>query len=213
MTLTLHFLRHGQTTFSRDNGLCGSGIDPELTEAGHTMAREFAAAYRATPWAGVYVSPLTRARQTARPLCEALAIEPQVKDGLREIHYGKWEGMTPEEVSRTDHDAYLRWSADPAYHAPTGGETAIAIERRVRLVLDEVCGKHASGNVLLVSHKATIRVALASLLGIDVGRFRDRIACPVVSLSVVEMGARGPLLKRLADRSHLSEALRSLPGT
>ena len=213
MPLLLHFLRHGQTTFSRDNALCGAGTDAELTEPGREMAVAFAAAYRATSWSAVYASPLKRAVATARPLCDAIGREPELLFDLREIDYGAWEGRTPEEVSRDDHDAYLRFVADPAFHPPTGGETALAIERRVRRVLDQVGVSHSGGNVLLVSHKATIRIALCSLLGIDVGRFRDRIACPVASLSVVEVGPRGPLVRRLADRSHLTPELRDLPGT
>jgi probable phosphoglycerate mutase len=66
---------------------------------------------------------------------------------------------------------------------------------------------------LLVSHKATIRIILCELLGIDVGRFRYRLDCPVGSVSVVEFAAQGPFLHSLADRSHLTEALRTLPGT
>ena len=65
----------------------------------------------------------------------------------------------------------------------------------------------------MVSHKATIRIILCSLLGIDVGRFRYRLVCPVGSVSNVEFTPDGPMLKALADRSHLTEGLRSLRGT
>ncbi|BAC07811.1 tsr0258 [Thermosynechococcus vestitus BP-1] len=54
---------------------------------------------------------------------------------------------------------------------------------------------------------------LCGLLGIDVGRFRDLIAAPVASVSIVEYTSRGPLLLALAERSHLSPELRHLPGT
>ena len=87
------------------------------------------------------------------------------------------------------------------------------IARRSLRVLEEIEREHRDGNVLVVSHKATIRIILCSLLGIDVGRFRYRLACPVGSLSIVEFSPAGPLLLSLADRSHLNEALRSLPGT
>jgi broad specificity phosphatase PhoE len=58
-----------------------------------------------------------------------------------------------------------------------------------------------------------LEIMLCSLLGIDVGRFRFRFACPVSSLSVVEFTDEGPLLHTLADRSHLTEALKSATGT
>jgi broad specificity phosphatase PhoE len=80
-------------------------------------------------------------------------------------------------------------------------------------VLDEIERTYPSGNVLVVSHKATTRIMLCSLLGIDVGRYRDRISMPVASINVVEMTEQGPLLKLLGDRSHLQESLRRRPGT
>lgn len=213
MSLTLYFLRHGQTASSRANDFCGSGMDPGLTEDGASMAQAFANAYKSTSWQTVYCSPLQRALDTARPLCEALGLPIEERDGLKEIGYGAWEGKSVEDVSRDHHDDYLRWTADPAWNAPTGGEPAIAIAGRALGVVKEITGRFSEGNVLVVSHKATIRIVLCSLLGIDVGRFRFRIGCPVASVSVVEFGAHGPLLQSLADRSHFDERLRSLPGT
>ncbi|MEO1148690.1 MAG: histidine phosphatase family protein, partial [Cyanobacteria bacterium J06638_22] len=73
--------------------------------------------------------------------------------------------------------------------------------------------KHTTGNVLVVSHKTTIRIILCSLLGIDLGRYRDRIEMQAASLSVVTIGAHGPLLQRLGDRSYMSQELRERAGT
>ena len=213
MALTIYFLRHGQTAFSRDNAFCGSGLNPDLTEAGLEMSEAFATAYSSMPWSAVYTSPLKRAMATALPICSALGIAPEVREDLREIGYGKWEGLSVEAVSRDYHDDYIRWSSDPAWNAPTGGEPAVMIARRGLGVIEEIKGRYDSGNVLVVSHKATIRIVLCELLGIDVGRFRYRLSCPVCSLNVVEFGAHGPLLKALADVGHLGERLRHLPGT
>ena len=213
MSLHLYLLRHGQTPFSRDNVFCGAGMDPELTTDGLAMARAFAAAYQSTPWNAVYASPLRRTIATAQPLCDAIGVKPELRDDLKEIHYGLWEGKTTETVDREHHDDYIRWSADPAWNAPTGGEPAVAIARRSLLVIEEITKRFTSGNVLVVSHKATIRILLCGLLGIDVGRFRYRLACPVGSVSHVEFNAEGPFLHALADRTHLSAELRGLRGT
>ena len=154
-----------------------------------------------------------RAVDTARPLCDALGISNQARSDLNEIAYGKWEGQTREKVAGEYHDEYVSWLADPAWHAPTAGELAITIATRSLRVIDEIKCQFADGNVLIVSHKATIRIILCSLLGIDVGRFRYRLGCPVGSVSVVEFSLEGPLLHSLADRSHLSASLQALPGT
>jgi broad specificity phosphatase PhoE len=212
MSLTLYFLRHGQTECSRNNSFCGS-LDSELTLEGLQMAKAFASAYSLTPWSGIFCSPMQRTVATGKPLCETIGIEPQLRDGLKEINYGEWEGKTPEIISREYHDDYIRWSADPAWNAPTGGEMGVTIASRALQVIEEIKQNYSSGNVLVVSHKATIRIILCSLLGIDVGRFRFRLGCPVGSVSSVEFTSHGPLLKALADRTHLDEHLRNLPGT
>jgi probable phosphoglycerate mutase len=212
LSLTLYFLRHGQTARSRENVFCGS-IDPELTSEGLEMAQAFAAAYHSKPWSAIFSSPMLRTKATAQPLCDAVGVEMQLRDGLKEINYGKWEAQTVETVSHEYHDDYIRWTADPAWYPPTEGELAVAIATRALHVIEEIKQHYNTGNVLIVAHKATIRITLCSLLGIDVGRFRYRLGCPVGSVSIVEFGANGPLLHSLADRTHLSERLRTLPGT
>lgn len=212
MSLTLYFLRHGQTEFSRNNAYCGA-IDSELTPEGLEMAKAFADAYSSTPWKAVFCSPMKRTVATAKPLCAAIGMQPELRDGLKEINYGQWEGKTPEEINRDYHDDYIRWSADPAWNAPTGGEMAVTIAGRAMQVIEEIRQLYHSGDVLIVAHKATIRIILCSLLGIDVGRFRYRWGCPVSSLSIVEFTSHGPLLQVLADRTHLGERLRNLPGS
>lgn len=213
MGLSLHFLRHGQTTFSREDAFCGSGLDPELTSDGQKMAQTFAEAYKNTAWKAIFCSNLRRGITTAEPLCKAIGVNPEVRAELNEIAYGKWEGLARDVVAEKFHDDYLTWLADPAWHRPTNGESAVAIARRAISVIEEIRSKHDEGNVLIVSHKATIRIILCALLGIDVGRFRYRLVCPVGSVSVVEFTDEGPLLRTLADRSHFTEDLKSLPGT
>ena len=207
MSLIIYFLRHGETTASRTGGYCGT-IDPDLTPAGYEMAEDFADAYKSLPWAAVFSSPLRRAVATAKPLCEAVGIRMQLKEGLKEIAYGQWEGKTPEDIDREFHDDYVRWLTEPGWTAPTEGQRGIDVARRSSLVLEEIEQACPMGNVLVVSHKATTRIMLCSLLGIDVGRFRDRMDMPVASVSIVEFAKHGPLLRVMGDRSYLRESLR-----
>lgn len=213
MSLRIYFVRHGETTYSQTGGFCGA-IDPELTPAGSQMAEQFAATYAKLPWNAVYVSPMKRTIATAKPLCDAVGIEMQLRDGLREIKYGDWEGKTVEEVKKDYEEDYINWLTEPAWNAPTnGGETSVEIASRSSLVIAEIQEKYKSGNVLVVSHKATIRIVLCSLLGIDLGRYRYRIGALAASVSIVKFDVRGPLLEVLGDRSYMDENLRNLPGT
>jgi probable phosphoglycerate mutase len=212
MSLSLYFLRHGETIYSQTGGYCGE-LDPDLTDEGKQMAEGFAATYRSMPWSAIYVSPMRRTIATAKPLCEAVGLEMQLRDGLKELRYGKWEGLSNEYVKEHFLDDYIRWMTEPAWNAPTGGETAIELASRASLVVAEIEEKHRDGNVLVVSHKATIRIILCNLLGIDLGRYRDRIDCLAASICQVKFSEHGPLLQRLGDRSHMDEALRTRPGT
>ncbi|CAN1210133.1 histidine phosphatase family protein [Tumidithrix helvetica PCC 7403] len=212
MSLTLYFLRHGETTYSQTGGYCGT-LDPDLTDEGHRMAQAFAATYQEIAWTAIYVSPMKRTIATAKPLCEAVGMEMQLRDGLKELHYGEWEGKTPEYVKATHLDDYIKWLTEPAWNPPTGGETAVEVASRATPTISKIESEHSEGNVLVVSHKGTIRILLCSLLGIDLGRYRDRIDMPAASVSVVKFDTHGPLLQRLGDRAYLPDDLRERSGT
>ena len=212
MSLKIYLLRHGETEYSQRGAYCGA-LDAELTTEGHQMAQAFAKAYRSIPWTEVYVSPMKRAIATAQPLCDTAGLSMQIRDGLREISYGAWEDREQEDVRLHHEQDYIRWQTDPAWNPPTGGETAIQIAARALPVITEIESSHKDGNVLVVSHKATIRIILCSLLGIDVGRYRDRINAPAASLSVVKFGTYGPMLEVLGDRGYMPEHLRNRSGT
>jgi probable phosphoglycerate mutase len=177
------------------------------------MAKAFADAYRSVAWTAVYVSPMKRTIATAQPLCDALGLEMQLRSGLEEIHYGKWEDKTVDFVKEHYWDDYIHWLAEPAWNPPTGGETSVEIASRASLVIAEIQKKYATGNVLVVSHKATIRILLCDLLGIDLGRYRDRIDLAAGSMTIVKFDLHGPLLQELGNRAYMSEDLRSRPGT
>jgi len=212
MSLKLYLIRHGETEYSRTGGYCGD-LDPELTPEGMQMAVAFADAYRHLPWEAIYVSPMKRTIATAKPLCEAIGQEMQLRDGLKEIRYGEWEGKTQDYVQQHYPDDYMNWLTEPAWNPPTAGETAVQIASRAMPIVSDIEQRYSNGNVLIVSHKATIRIILCSLLGIDLGRYRDRIGALAASISIVKFSEHGPLLEVLGDRSHLSPELRALPGT
>lgn len=212
MTLNLYLLRHGETQSSASGGFCGT-IDPDLTPEGHLMAEDFGHAYAAQAFKAVYASPMQRARHTANPLCQSLGLDMQLRPGLCEVSFGEWEGKTTEEVRREYPQDFLRWTNDAGWNRPTGGERGIDVARRALSVLDEIQAEHQAGDVLIVSHKATIRILICALLGIDVGGYRDRIGIPVCSLSLIQFNDHGPRLDRLGDRSHLRPELRSRIGT
>lgn len=210
--MNLYLIRHGQTASSRDNRFTGSD-DPPLTAAGEAMAEAFAQAYSSLTWEAIYTSPLLRTRQTAAPLCRLVGMQPTVEDGLKEIEYGEWEGLKQEEAKAKWPAAYAYWAHDVASRGTPGGETAFHVAARAMRVVEAVRSRHASGNVLLVSHKATLRIITCALLGLDVRLFRERLAQPVGAISMFVVTGDAVQLSVFGDRSHLSEELRNEEGT
>ncbi len=212
MPLNLYLMRHGETEYSQTGGFCGE-LDPELTPEGTAMAEAFAQKYQALPWQAIFASPMKRTIATAMPLCQAVGVNVQLRNGLKEINYGQWEGLTAEHVRENFTDDYMHWLTEPAWNPPTGGESSVQIASRASLVMAEIEENFTEGNVLVVSHKATIRIILCSLLGMDVGRYRNRIELPVASVTQVRFDIHGPMLVRHGDRTHLPADLELRPGT
>jgi probable phosphoglycerate mutase len=136
----------------------------------------------------------------------------QTRDGLKEIRFGKWEGQTTDNVKQNYLEDYIAWMTEPAWNPPTEGETAVQIASRASLVMTEIERTYKDDNILVVSHKATIRIILCSLLSIDLGRYRDRLNILAGSLSIVKFDTYGPLLEVLGDRSYMPQELSAIPG-
>jgi probable phosphoglycerate mutase len=210
--LELYMVRHGQTDYSRENRFCGS-IDPPLNEVGRRMAEAFGSAYAAKRWDAVYCSPSQRARSTAEALASRAGVEVITDEGLREIAYGEWESLRHEDVKARWPDEYAYWAADTASRGTPGGETAFQVAARAAPVLERLRARHAAGRVLVVSHKATLRILTCALLGMDVRLFRDRIAQPVATVTRFDVKPAGAMLALLGDASHLPPELREIEGT
>jgi len=200
--LTLHLVRHGDTAQAAEGIFCGD-LDPPLTESGRAQAERVARAAGLLGLSALYCSPKARARMTMEPIARTCALDPIIDDGLREIAYGRWEGRFEEEIRRDDPEDYNAWRTDPALVSPPGGESAFAIAARALPVVLRARREHPKGHVMLVSHKATIRVIVCALLGMPLGRFRSHVACPTASITSFEFGDRGPMLTRIGDVHHL----------
>ena len=211
--MNLYMVRHGQTAASKDNRFSGSS-DPPLTAVGEAMAEEFGRAYASVTWDAIYTSPMLRTRQTAAPLCRLTGVQPTVEDGLKEIGYGEWEGLRQDEVKARWPEAFEYWAHDVASRGTPGGETAFHVAARAMRVVEAVrCRHEDGGNVLLVSHKATLRVITCALLGLDVRLFRQRLAQPVGAVTMFVVTSSSAQLSIFGDRSHLSEELKNEEGT
>ncbi len=212
--LRLHLARHGETAAARDGWFCGV-TECGLTAAGRRMAALLAERCAAEGrWRAVVSSPLERCVATARPAAERLGLPLELAPGLREIDHGAWEGRRAADLATSEAAALRAWEEHPGFRAAPGGETGYEVAARATPVIESLRSSFADGDVLVVSHKATIRVLACTLLGIDVDRYRARLACPPGSVTTFELRAgRDPRLLGLADVSHLPPALRGGDAT
>lgn len=206
ITITrLLLVRHGATTATEEGRFSGSR-GAELSEEGRQQAARLGHRLAPQSLTAIYSSPLSRAMDTARIVAGHCRVDLQVRDGLREIHHGRWEGLKREDVERQFPDEYHAWEADPFTFAPVEGESGVSVLARALPVVREVVTAHPGGRILLVSHKATLRLILSSLLGFDPRGYRDRLDQSPACLNVVDF--RDPVRARLMlfnDTSHYTD--------
>ena len=199
----LLLLRHGQTPMSVEGQYSGLS-DPELTEFGHWQAQraaEFIA--RRGGIAAVVCSPLTRTKQTASAVVQALGLEESAvitDKRLIEMDFGHWEGRTFREVREEHSEEQAACFAD-ATKAPQGGESPEQVYSRVREAIDELAEKHPGQNVLVVSHVTPIKSALRHAMGAG-GEIYRTVHLDLASLSIAEFYESGATLVRAVNDTH-----------
>jgi probable phosphoglycerate mutase len=185
MTTRLYLVRHGETALTAEDRFAGSS-DVPLGPTGQTQAERLAARLTRAPIAAAYCSPMKRTVETASIVARPHHLEILTRDGLREMDHGRWEGLRRTDVEERYPEEYSTWEEDPYMFAPTGGETGLQVVARALPVIREIVVKHAGENVLVVSHKATIRLIIASFLGFDARGYRDRLDQSPACLNVLD---------------------------
>ena len=171
----LVLVRHGETIWNAENRYAGS-TDIPLSLRGREQAEKLASWVSSVDLAAIWTSPLLRARETAAPSERVSGIAAHVDSRLREIDFGRGEGLTEAEMKRSFPEAYEAFQEDPvSYHMPDG-EDPRDVARRATECFKEVARTHPRGRVLVVTHNTVIRLALCQLLGITLSntglRFR-----------------------------------------
>ncbi len=157
-------VRHGQTAWNRKPRFRGRA-DVALDELGLRQAQA-TGRYLAARWpvVAVYASPMRRAMQTAEPIARANGLTAHPLEGLMDINFGEWQGLSPDEVAQRYPALYKAWLEAPhTVHFP-GGETLDDVRSRVVAGLDEVVARHPEQAVALVSHTVVNRVLLCAVL-------------------------------------------------
>lgn len=178
-------VRHGTTLYSAEDRFAGS-TDIDLSDEGRDLARRLAARLASVKIDGVYASDMKRTMATAAIIAGAQRPAPIPVPGLREIDHGKWEGMVHKDVEKKYAAEYAVWAADPFASTPPGGESGLHVLGRALPALRQIVIDNPDRTVLVVSHKATNRLLLCALLGIDPRFYRERLAQDLSCLNVID---------------------------
>lgn len=202
MPTRMFLVRHGATSLTAEDRFAGS-TDVPLSEDGRRQAACLAERLKRQSIDAIYASPLERALETARILAAPHGLRPVVESALREIDYGRWEGLTREEVQAGFSAEYAIWEEDPFTVAPAGGESGVNVLSRALPLMRQIVARHRHHSVVVVAHKGTLRLLIASLLGFDVRGYRDRLDQSPAALSILDfMSEVRPRLRLYNDVSH-----------
>jgi len=185
----LYLVRHGRTA-ANARGLLQGRLDPPLDEIGCKQAAAIASLVG--PVDAVISSSLLRARQTA----ECFGRPVEVDDRWIELAYGEYEGVpaaaVPDEV-------WQRWRTDGTF-ASEGGESFDALDRRVRAACDDLTGRIAGEDVVVVSHVSPIKAAVAWALDTSL---EIMFHCHLTQASVcrIGIGKFGPILHTFNEQA------------
>lgn len=191
----IYVIRHGETDWNRRGVLQGTA-DVPLNATGIAQAARLADALRAVPLDAAYTSPLARARATAAAVCATQVragrvVVPAVLDDLREIGYGRWQGLDVAACEVDDPALRRLWADDPWAVRFPGGESLVDVEARVRRVLATLRARHPGQAVLVSGHGHLNRVLLLVAHGWPRERFWG-VEQPNAGCVVVELSADAP---------------------
>ncbi len=202
MGVRILLIRHGATLLSKEDRFAGSS-DVELSEEGVGQAELLGARLGKVKIDALYCSPMRRAMVTAACVGRRHGLVAGVEAGLREVDHGHWEGMVHQEVEEKFAQEYRQWDADPLGTAPPGGETGLAVLARALPALREIVAGHAGQTVAVVSHKATNRLLISAVVGLDLREYRATLGQDLACLNVLEFREAGRArLVVLNDTSH-----------
>ncbi len=166
MGLKLFLLRHGKTLWNLEGRYQGIS-DTSLTKEGIQQAKLAAKYLSKVNFSGIYSSPLGRALETSEVFKKVLKKGYMVRENLKEINFGKWEGLKFDEINEKYNSDYHNWLKDPYTYPPTEGESFVSLTKRALMELKKISEENPdNSNILIISHGGLIVALLVYWLRI-----------------------------------------------
>ena len=193
--------RHGNTKLNSAERLWGQ-TDAELSAEGVGQAERLRDRLATQKIDVIYTSNLQRASATAKIIASSHQVDIVTCPELREINFGKIEGLTFKEVSQLYPEVAEAWSKRSLTLKYPGGESITELNNRVSKFLERLEKHTPEETILIVAHSAPLRLLICHLLGIRIQHWRQ-IRLDLASLSILETYPQGAILNLLNDVSHL----------
>jgi len=182
-------LRHGRC----EGGEIYRGTtDVALSEEGWQQMSQAVGPEKQFPWDHIISSPLKRCLEFSRSISANSSMQIAVIDGLRELHFGEWEGRSIADVWEKDTQRVRDFTEDPILNTPPKGEALLDAQVRVQRAWETILEQYSGQHILLVQHGGTMRILLAYFLNIPLPSVL-RIEVPYAALSRIKIyhGERG----------------------
>lgn len=157
--MIIYLVRHGITLANKRNIYVG-WADELLDEEGISQVRALGVDLRGDNISAIYSSPVKRAIQTAEILSEYLSAPIAIEEGLGEIRFGKWEGLSASEIKERYPGEYQVWKTRPADLIDPDRESLIDFQKRSVGSIQKIVSLNHGPKVLAVTHLANIRVVI-----------------------------------------------------
>jgi len=193
--------RHGATELNSARIFVGQR-DAELSALGQSQVKKLSGRLAAEKIDVIYSSDLRRAMVTAETIASKHKLEITTCPELREVDYGKFEGLTFEQITQLYPELAglcLNWDLQLKF---PDGESVEELKQRVNKFLGRLKHHDQEQTVLIVAHGGPLRLIICSLLGIDPRHWRQ-MHLDLASLSIVNIYPEVAVLSLLNDTSHL----------
>lgn len=198
----LLLVRHAATAWTAQRRFQGQ-TDVPLSPHGRRQATGLAQRLKRETIHVLYASDLQRAWETAQAIATPHALGVQSEPRLREMAFGRWEGLTYAELQQHDAQRLAAWERDQLHIAPPQGETLLHMTERVRAAYTSVLAAGQGKTVGLVGHGGPLQVLLCLALGLPPQAYWQFAMAPA-SLSELCVYGRGAILTSLNDTHHLT---------
>lgn len=158
----LYLIRHGEVEPSYHK-VFGGRIDMNLSPLGHEQVKSLAQFLRAAPPDVLYASPMRRVQQTLAPLSAETGLQPILMEGLREVDFGSWTGLSWDEVQKRHGVSAFTWLVQLDDGTIEKAETVKEFRKRVETALDQILAEAPGKTVAVICHGGVIRMLLSVL--------------------------------------------------